>query len=264
MRLMSWNIYNGFSNWQGALIDGAKDIIAQYDPDVLVLNEALHCEVYNGVKFAYRSLGSFPYSFGSLYANEWGNIILSKKPILNTKSLSFQNRGALLGNIDGVCIATYHPHPHSKNKEYDFTIIAEFGNPDILCGDFNLIDPRISETYNHASMIEGFKRFSEKPKEDYERFVNDGHTVFEVLKQNGYYNVTKGDDYTIPTDFCSLDKSSAIRLDYIMARKHVGARTGNGNSPKLRVKDSFVIKDAEHISDHRPLIADFEIIHNIG
>jgi hypothetical protein len=51
----------------------AQTLVVGFDPDILVLNEALFCRTYAG-------LFGYPYHAASLYDDAWGNAILSRHP----------------------------------------------------------------------------------------------------------------------------------------------------------------------------------------
>ena len=154
LRLVSFNILEGLrplarSASEGRLIDrdrrdAARAVVADLDPDILVLNEALFCREFAGKAVDYGEVFHFPYQTAALYDDAWGNAILSRFPITKAEEMRIYNRGGLLAMIettDGpVTVASYHPHPQRQpeNKAIDFgRLVAGLTGPVIICGDFN-------------------------------------------------------------------------------------------------------------------------------
>jgi hypothetical protein len=74
----------------------AQNVIGRLKPDILILNEALWCNKYQGQYIDYKALFGFEFDFGHLYQKEWGNVILSRFPIVSTHVFSIHNRSGII------------------------------------------------------------------------------------------------------------------------------------------------------------------------
>src|SRR5579883_947277 len=243
LRLVSYNILEGLRPFEQKANkppqfderrrDAALDLVNELAPDILVLNEALYCRDYLGHRVDYASLFAFPHQAAALYDGAWGNAILSRRPILSWHEMRTHERGGLRANIaalDGeLTVATYHPHPSRDpaSKAADFIRLIEgINSPLILCGDFNSISPE--DLIDKEAKIAAFRRFSAMPEATLDQFIESGRAVFSALGKLGLKDAVPmaGRRYTIPTDFLSLDKSSAIRIDHILANEGIEAVSG--------------------------------------
>jgi len=176
LRLVSFNILEGLKPIdplakERRLIDrnrsaAAMSLIADLKPDIMVVNEALYCRLYAGRKVDYAELFGFPHHVAALYDGAWGNAILSRFPIAQSKEMRIYNRGGLSALIEtpmgNVTIASYHPHPkrYPENKAQDFAkLLSGADGPLIVCGDFNCISPQ--DDIDRDCLIEGIVTLSE-------------------------------------------------------------------------------------------------------
>jgi endonuclease/exonuclease/phosphatase family metal-dependent hydrolase len=266
MRLLSYNILEGLrplargaGERRGIDRDratAALSVVQKLEPDILVLNEALFCQEYGGKIVDYATLFNFPYETAALYDFEWGNTILSRHPIIKSQEMKIYNRGGLWALIDTpngkLTVASYHPHPqrYPENKAADFVqLVAGVEGPVIVCGDLNCVSPE--DKLDRTEMIAAFHRFSRTPEASVDQFLNSGRTVFDVLHRLGLRDAVPvpGRRYSIPTDLLSTDKSSAMRLDHILANDGIEILAGE------------VIHSAatNRTSDHHPVMVDFRI-----
>jgi endonuclease/exonuclease/phosphatase family metal-dependent hydrolase len=236
--------------------EAAKKVVYDLHPDVLVLNEALFCRDHAGKRVDYGELFAFPYEVSALYDGAWGNAILSRLPIIRSQELRIYNRGGLVAVIDtpsgALTVASYHPHPHRypENKALDFTrLVAGLGGPVIVCGDLNCISPE--DRVDRSKLIEAFRAFSNDPETAVDRFIESGRLVFDSLSKFGLKDAipTSGRRYSIPTDLISLDKSSGMRIDHVLANDKIEIVTGE-------VVHSPATNQA---SDHHPVMVEFRI-----
>lgn len=260
-RLVVWNILEGFhqagtSIPDDARIAAARAVLADLAPDVLVLNEALWCEPHGGRHVDYAGLLGFRWSAASLYDGAWGNAVLSRLPIAASSRFRIYNRGGLRADVvtpgGTVRVATYHPHPSRlpANKAADFlALVSGWDGPLIACGDFNAINP--DDAPDRAALHRAFGRFSARPAQDADRFVDGGAAVFPALSGAGLADAvpTAGRRHTIPTDLASRDKASAMRIDHVLANRLVAVSGGE------------VVRHpaAEAASDHYPVLIDFAV-----
>ena len=265
-RLVSFNILEGFrpisaSSSERRLIDrdradAARTVVADLAPDILVLNEALFCRQYAGRSVDYAGVFGFPFQAVALYDDEWGNAILSRFPIVGSQEMRIYNRGGMVATIktsEGkLSVASYHPHPgrFPENKAVDFVRLVEgLTGPVIICGDLNCISPE--DRIDRDELIEAFRSFSPNPQAAVEQFVESGVQVFTALAALGFKDAIPplGRRYTIPTDLINRDKSSAMRIDHVLANDAIEVLAGE------------VVQNAasNRASDHHPVAVEFRI-----
>ncbi len=264
MRLVSFNILEGFRPLQDGdtehrLLDRARakaatTVVADLEPDILVLNEALFCRSHTDRTIDYADLFGFPYETAALYDDAWGNAILSRHPIARSREFRIYNRGGLTAAIDApagqLTVASYHPHPHRypENKAIDFTeLVAGITGPLIVCGDLNCISPE--DAVDRAQLVESFRAFSSDAEVAVDRFIESGKLVFASLAKFGLKDAIPqaGRHYSIPTDLINLDKSSGMRIDHILVNDLIDVITGE------------VVHSAasNRASDHHPVMVEF-------
>jgi endonuclease/exonuclease/phosphatase family metal-dependent hydrolase len=265
-RLVSFNILEGLrplarSSSERRLIDrerkeAARAVVAELDPHILVLNEALFCRQFAGNAIDYGDIFQFPYQAAALYDDAWGNAVLSRFPITKTEEMRIYNRGGLLATIettDGpVTVASYHPHPQRlpENKALDFgRLVAGLTGPIIICGDFNCISP--GDHIDRAQLVEAFRNFSTSAEVAVERYIDSGKRVFDTLGKLGFKDAVPpaGRRYSMPTDLINLDKSSAMRIDHVLANDGIEVTGGE------------VVQTAASncASDHHPVMLEFRL-----
>ena len=265
-RLVSFNILEGFrpistSSSERRLIDrdrtaAARAVVAGLAPDILVLNEALFCREHAGRTVDYGGVFDFPFQSVALYDDAWGNAILSRFPIVSSQEMRIYNRGGLVATIktsEGqMRVASYYPHPgrYPANKALDFARLVEgLTGPVIVCGDLNCISPD-DRTDRHA-LIEAFRSFSPNAEVAVDQFIESGKQVFSALGKLGFKDAVPpiGRRYSIPTDLINRDKSSAMRIDHVLANDAIEVIAGE------------VVQNAasNRASDHHPVMMEFRI-----
>jgi len=255
LRLVSFNILEGFRPISPSIrerrlldrarVDAARAVIAGLSPDILVLNEALFCRHFAGRAVDYGCLFDFPFQSVALYDDAWGNAILSRCPIVNSQEMRIYNRG-------GLVVASYHPHParYPENKALDFTRLVEGVTGAIfVCGDLNCISPQ--DHTNRGQLVEAFRNFSPNPEIAVDQFIESGKRVFSALAKLGFTDAVpaSGRRYSIPTDLINPDKSSAMRIDHILA------------NDAIEIVGGEVVQNAasNRASDHHPVVVEFRI-----
>lgn len=266
MRLLAYNILEGLrpinpSPNERRALDRARtraalEVVEDVAPDLVVLNEALFCQQFAGRYVDYASLFGFPYTAVGLYDEAWGNAILSRWPILESRQVRTENRGGLLARIDTpfgeTTVASYHPHPARDPdlRAADFIrLIQGVEGPLLLCGDFNCVHP--DDELDIDAVVQAFAVFSTEPQEAVYRFVEGGRRVFAALEQCGLVDAVPpaGRRYTIPTDLLRADKRAAMRIDHIMCNERVEVQGGE-------VVHSAATNRA---SDHHPVWVDVSL-----
>lgn len=281
-RLVAWNILEGLQQPHQSLEDrktgpldqareaAAKSLISELNPDILIINEALYCDTFDGVRTPYAELFALPYALPHLYDAAWGNIILSRFPILDTRRRVIhrnspttggaQNRGAsaIRIEIDGkpVWIATHHPHPHRRpeKRAEDFReFLGTMPGEIIIAGDFNAILPE--DEPDHAKLVAGFLEFqsAEQAVASVDRMIAAGrHLAEDVLPQMKMRDLISEKRYSIPTILISSDPEvrTAMRIDHAFGTPGIDPVSGRIHHDKR----------AEIASDHFPLVLDFDLI----
>jgi endonuclease/exonuclease/phosphatase family metal-dependent hydrolase len=265
-RIVSFNILEGFRpvapdarerrQIDRARADAALALVSELAPDLLVLNEALFCRQHEGRMLDYGELFGFPYQAAALYDGAWGNAILSRYPIAKSEEMHIYNRSGLTALIDSphgrFTVASYHPHPnrYPDNKALDFArMIAGVTGPLILCGDLNCINPE--DHIDRAALIASFAHFTATAETAVDQLIESGRLVFGALYQRGLRDAVPpaGRRYSIPTDLLNIDKSSAIRIDHILANDLIEVLSGE-------VLHSAASNLA---SDHHPVMIEFRV-----
>lgn len=272
IRLMSWNLLEGFFKWSELgdqqrhvhedRITAAQILVARYAPDILVINEALYCEEVFGQRQDYAALFGFEYAACHLYDGAWGNAILSRMPMSDTRHVtihrsgSAHNRGFLATRVDTpqgrLWVSTYHPHPrrrpHKRSEDFsDF--LSGMDGPAILCGDLNAITPE--DDPDVGRLVEAFRGF-QKPDDaqrSVSRFIDAGRMLFEaVLPHYGWRDAMPmtSRDATIPTRLIAEGRDSDMRIDHVLVSRHID------------VVDARIIREpeADLASDHYPVVCD--------
>lgn len=241
-----------------ARVSAARRVIEQYQPEVLLINEALWCQPVDGYHVDYAKLLGYQHQTSALYDGVWGNAILSQFPIHSSQAFSIYNRGGLISVLDVqgrlIQVSTYHPHPsrYPQNKEQDYRAIVSLSNQDapfLIGGDFNAISP--DDAPDHSNLTQAFARFSKQPEVDSARFIDGGQSIFPELSKMGLRDALPKENrsHTMPTRLVSDDLSSAMRIDHIWVNKHV------------KVFGGRVIQQCETdiASDHYPVLVDIGI-----
>jgi endonuclease/exonuclease/phosphatase family metal-dependent hydrolase len=166
------------------------------------------------------------------------------------------NRGGLTALIDSPAgrftVASYHPHPHRypDNKALDFArMIAGISGPLIVCGDLNCINPE--DRVERAALIEAFAGFTTHAETSVDQMIESGKLVFGALTERGLVDAIPraGRRYSIPTDLLNLDKSSAVRIDHILANDAIEVLSGEVVHSPL----------SNRASDHHPVMIEFRV-----
>jgi endonuclease/exonuclease/phosphatase family metal-dependent hydrolase len=272
IRIMTYNLLEGLLDKNGAVDEtrrkSAIAAVNEIDPDVLVLNEALRCVPdADGKINDYAAWFNMPHALAKTYDGTWGNVILSKLPLRETKTFAIYNRSGIVAEImvhshddecqnhDNLVVGTYHPHPSRwpAHKAADFTeLVSDINAPCLICGDFNAINPEDDPDIERLAVA--FKAFTPKGAErsSAERFVAGGKAVFEALAEIGFTDAVPKESRTptIPTALIAKptenETSSAMRIDHVV-----------GNS-KVTIIAGGVLKteDTDTASDHYPVWVD--------
>lgn len=271
-RLMSWNLLEGclapFDPDIGRRpvhderLSAARSLVRKADPDVLVINEALHCEPFGKQWQDYGGIFGFPHACYRLYDGAWGNAVLSRFPIRGEMHQLIhgpggrQNRGFLAVHLDTpgepTWVSTYHPHPHRRpfKREEDFeAFLSCMKGPAVMVGDLNAISPEDKPDRDH--LVHGFASFQapQDAARSVDRFIEAGRLLFDnVLPSKGWRDAVPpaSRGVTIPTGLIRSDRNTDMRIDHILVNEHVVVEHARPlHEP-----------EADIASDHYPLICE--------
>ena len=156
LRVMTYNIHQGFNAGQVPSLDSLVDVISRESPDVLLLQEVVRGwmidEQHDALGVLAERLG-MPYVFGPNIGDLYGNAILSRFPMTDVKrvhyavqpSVKHQPRGAVGVRIGDVLIVTTHldeiqdAESSAIRQEQVRTIFREWDGEKvaIIAGDMN-------------------------------------------------------------------------------------------------------------------------------
>ena len=156
LRVMTYNIHQGFNAGQVPSLDNLVDVISRESPDVLLLQEVVRGwmidEQHDALGVLAERLG-MPYVFGPNIGDLYGNAILSRFPMTDVKrvhyavqpSVKHQPRGAVGVRIGDVLIVTTHldeiqdDESSAIRQEQVRTIFREWDGEKIaiIAGDMN-------------------------------------------------------------------------------------------------------------------------------
>lgn len=269
LKVVLYNILNGFCNdnppfkIDSKRMKSALEIIAEQNPDILILTEAYFWPFAKKV-----NLKNLPEIFRGLY-NEytslakgyfrWAPIVLSRYPItdfdtsMSKYQLNFMRANLQVGKKQLV-LDIFHPHPDTteeQKSEFLKPLLKTHGENHLLVGDFNALSPQ--DDYDVQRLIRGYESFMRnkgKPKVGDMLKYQTLKTIFESGLTDAYkiknpYKI----EFTMPTDLRSKNKDSAIRIDYLFC------------SDNFEVVESGIVKNklTERASDHYPIYATLKI-----
>lgn len=269
LKVVLYNILNGFCNdnppfkIDSKRVKSALEIIAEQNPDILILTEAYFWpfakkvdlenlqEVFGGLYNEYTSLAKGYF--------RWAPIILSKYPVNNFDTsmskyqLNFMRANVQIGKKQLV-LDVFHPHPDTteeQKSEFLKPLLINRGENHLLVGDFNALSSQ--DDYDVQRLIRGYESFMKgKGKPKVEDMLNC--QTLKTILERGFidtYKINHPDEteFTMPTDLRSKNKDSAIRIDYIFCSDNFG------------VIESGIVKNklTERASDHYPIYTILEI-----
>lgn len=118
-RVMTYNLHQGFDAGQIPALDRQVETIAQEQPDIVVVEEAVRGWLIDDQQDVLGYLSTrlgLPYVFDPNIGDLYGNAILSRFPVTGVRRISYpkepgmryQPRGAILAHIGGVLIIGTH------------------------------------------------------------------------------------------------------------------------------------------------------------
>ena len=229
VRLMTYNLHNGFNTEGYLAMEDIAQVIEESDPDIVALHEVSRGWVISGRLDMLSWLSErldMPYVFGPTADPFWGNAILSRYPIVEYTHYDLPPRD--LPVLRGFTAA-----------------VVDLGNGDRL--------QVIATHFHHVEGDTGIRLL--QSREIINFWGGDGHTVLvgdlnaephapemEILRQAGLVDVVAGIEpppvYTWP----SVNPSQ--RIDYIWV------------SQDLKVTDIRV--PVSNASDHLPVVAEID------
>ncbi|MFB6246433.1 MAG: endonuclease/exonuclease/phosphatase family protein [Candidatus Pacearchaeota archaeon] len=265
LKVMEYNVLNGFLSWdcssfESERLESSKQVVKEYSPDVLVLAEAV---VYDNSDKG-LSLQDYAYAFGYNFAAHGkagskdvvrSNVVLSNYYLegedFSLPGFSFLRTRVSLDNFK-LNLDVVHPKPQADDEErasFFRGVLRDSGERHIITGDFNSISPE--DSYDKEKIRKGFSKVYPgmedlitgnwfKMKAVQELIDHGFKDSFKSLNESGY---------TVPTDLCSKNKDTAVRLDYLFTSRDID------------VLDSGIIQNemTNKASDHHPIYAKLRI-----
>jgi endonuclease/exonuclease/phosphatase family metal-dependent hydrolase len=262
LKIMTYNILVGFHGdkrvFNPKRLKHAQRVVRAEKPDILVLVEA-HFGKPNKEKILlnYKKLFPFPYyAYAQRRRNgSSGVCLLSKFPIVSHKRLRLEKtpglRAVLRVNEKRLHVDAVHLHPWIADTRKITSMrphLTSRKHPYLVTGDFNSLSDE--DKYDKQKYIKAFRTFTLlKGDSEALRFLKRKFIPF--LRASGLRDAMpkKRRTHTIPTDWLSKNKNSAMRIDYCFV------------SSDILVKDAYVVqtRDAEYGSDHRPICTIIDI-----
>jgi endonuclease/exonuclease/phosphatase family metal-dependent hydrolase len=267
LKILQYNIRTGFHELQDRkwILDFkrmkyAQKLVEEYNPDVLLLNEAYFVGKNPcGLFMDYQKIFGFEYYYAGAHDKpyeERGNVILSKYPI-SARNLSATYFSWIYAFLD-ICglklnVNLVHLSPTPVKRELQRTtsigkVLKKAKSPAVIAGDFNAIS--CLDDYDKNIMIRDFN-FEKDPKSFVEDILKRDATR-AVIKEgfnDSFKEKNKKWDFTIPTDMLSKNKKTGMRIDFTFCSKDI------------KVISSKIIKDknSEIASDHYPSLTEVEV-----
>ena len=256
---MNFNVCHGFCSSEPPFkieeerIKAAQKLVINENPDILVLTEACFAKENScRILINYQSLFNFPHYYHCPMGSEWGAALLSKYPIKQAENYSMGQRLFFRTSLDiehrTINLDIAHPHPDLsewEKKMFFKNIIRDYKKPYILAGDFNSLSDE--DSYDKEKLIRGFRVFDKHAEEKVEDLMK--RLAIREIRTAGLVDTFTAKhrtfDYTVPTNSLSINKDSAMRVDYVFC------------SSDFNVINSYKIKGkhVERASDHYPIIA---------
>ncbi|MGH2379361.1 MAG: endonuclease/exonuclease/phosphatase family protein, partial [Candidatus Limnocylindria bacterium] len=154
LRLMTYNVHQGFDEANAPSLDGLVATISAEAPDVVVLQEVARgwmiAQQHDVLTVLAERLG-MQYVFGPTIGEQWGNAVLSRLPVSDVRYISFARqpllrhapRGAVLFRVaDVLVVATHLDHIAGASDVRQGQVRAILdawagARPAIVAGDLN-------------------------------------------------------------------------------------------------------------------------------
>lgn len=277
VRVMSWNFLEGGLTQpddQGrrtphnARREAAVSLVHRINPDILILNEALggHPGPESLPHTDYGQLFGFKYHAAALYSGAWGNAIMSRFHLLETKTdilydeSAEWNRGWLATRIETpagkLWIGTYHPHPgrQPEHRRQDMTQLLDVLNGNaIFAGDLNAIHP--DYPLQREAMLGVLTRLQGETRSQASlaAIQESGRLILGrecgVFAKRGWSVADTGGVASIPTRLIQQAGDPGLCIDHLAV------------SPGLVIERAWIDTGefTDEASDHYPLVAELII-----
>ena len=280
MRIVTYNIHGWRTADNHPNLTGVGDVLEAIGADIIGLNEVYYPRVVQGSdKPALEALAArlgMHYVFGA--ARRWpaqddmpedayGNALLARWPIianaahhltskeedpqrlLDTK----EERGLLEGRIQlpgGETFTAYSIHLDHTDEEVRGIqlrvartwLSRDRNRPHVVMGDFNAIS-----LWDFADRDADLDELSSHNKGHNLTNRPDGPQVIAQMEKAGYVDLYR--QFNAPGERSYISSQTSIRIDYIFASRAL--------APQATACDIWL--NADGVSDHRPVWADFEI-----
>ena len=245
MRVMTWNIRTGGGDRLPAILA----VVRRVRPDLLALQELRGFDRRRISEFA-AGLGMTAHLAPSVFGQPVA--VLARSALTRTVAIRWRlHHAAAAATVGPLTLVSTHLNPFSpyrRLREATF-LAARFGSarrPVILAGDLNSLDPDT----DHTATLERL------PARYHSRHVTGGAAdtrAIAAFRDGGLHDLWPaagtGDPATAPTTQGGGPEFSGMRLDYLLA------------TAPVRAKTLSVVRgdEAEHASDHYPVVADVDL-----
>jgi endonuclease/exonuclease/phosphatase family metal-dependent hydrolase len=279
MRIVTYNIHGWRTAENAPNLNGVMETLERLAPDIVGLNEVYYPRVVAGSdKPALEALAvrlGMHFVFGpclrwpaqdDMPEDAYGNALLSRWPIIANAAHHLtskeedpkrlldvkEQRGLLEGRIqlpDGSTFTAYSVHLDHTDEEVRGIQLRvartwlqrDRSRPHVVMGDFNAITPwdfqgRAADLDELSAHHTGHN-LTNRP---------DGPQAIAQMEKAGYVDVYR--QFNAPGERSYINGDTAIRIDYIFA----------GQALADKVVGCAIDLEADHVSDHRPVWAEFE------
>lgn len=271
MRILTWNIHGwATADWKPnftPLLESLKAINA----DVIGLNEVIHPQSVDGATLpALEELAAqlgMHFVFGPcdrweahlpMPESSYGNALLARWPLIASAAHHLSpvegkvQRGLLEGRMllpDGrtfTAYVTHLDHTSEDAREVQFRaartwLVRDRNRPHILMGDLNAID-----LWDFTDRAEDLERVRQHHTGHNLLGGDKGVRVLPAIAKAGYVDLFR--NFHAPGADSHLPSDVPLRIDFILASQSL--------APQCTRCD--ILLDYDHVSDHRPVLAEFD------